>query len=119
MSVDPKIVPHLSVVVPTNDFAKSAKKDGAIAQAILYYMPTTGKKAIFMTVYLFPQAAFDKLKNPNQPPSYGQEVLRRNGEVLSVAGPSDSIFDPKSVDGRNVTALYSTIYKASTYSPAP
>lgn len=117
--VDPSIVTHLSVRISTGNFAKAATKDGAKAQAIVYYTPTSGKEVIFMSVYLFPQAIFDRLKNPNQPPSYGQEVIRRNGEVLSIAGPSDSIFDPKSADGKNVTALYATIYKTSAYSPTP
>jgi len=119
MNLDKSIASHLSVAVPTNDFALSAKKDGAISQVLLYYKPDKGDKVIFMAAYLFPQKSFDKLKNPNQPPSYGQEVIRRNGEVLSIAGPSDSIFDPNSTDGKNITALYDTIYKASTYSPAP
>ena len=119
MKVDARLVTHLTVTTPTNEFAKAATKDGAKAQVLIYYTPATGSKVIFMSAYLFPTKIFDRLKNPNQPPSYGQEVLRRNGEVLSVAGPSDSIFDPKSADGKNITALYETIYKASTYSTSP
>ena len=115
MKVDPKIVAHLQVADATGDFSKQAKKDGALSQAIIYYQPQQGKKVIFMSVYLFPKAAFDKLANPNQPPSYGQEVLVHDGDVLSVAGPSDSIFDPSSPDGKNVSALYKTIYESSTY----
>lgn len=118
MNVDAALVTHLTVEIPKNDFAKSATKDGAQAQVLLYYTPSSGSKVLFMSVYLFPAKAFDRLKNPNQPPSYGQEVIRRNGQVLSVAGPSDSIFDPKSADGKNITALYETIYKAATYKPA-
>jgi len=117
MKVDSAIVTHITVAIPTNDFAKAAKKDGATSQVVLYYQPSSGAKVIFMSVYFFPAKAFDRLKNPNQPPSYGQEVIRRNGNVLSVAGPSDSIFDPKSKDGENISALYATIYKAATYTP--
>ena len=117
MKVDAALVTHLTVEIPKNDFAKSATKDGAQAQVLLYYTPASGSKVIFMSVYLFPAKIFDRLKNPNQPPAYGQEVTRRNGEVLSVAGPSDSIFDSKTSDGKNISALYETIYKATTYSP--
>ena len=116
MNVDPAIVTHLTVATSTGAFAKEATKDGAIAQTSLYYLPEHGTKVIFMSVYEFPAAKFDRLKNPNQPPSYGTEVLRKDGMVYSVAGPQDSIFDPKSADGKRVTALYATIYLKSTYS---
>ena len=117
MKVDTQLISHLTVETPTNDFAKSATKAGAKAEALIYYTPATGSMVIFMAVYLFSAKAFDRLKNPNEPPAYGQEVIRRNGDVLSVAGPSDSIFDPKTSDGKNISALYETIYKATTYSP--
>jgi hypothetical protein len=118
MKVDASLVTHLTVEIPNNDFAKTATKAGAKAQVLIYYTPATGAKVIFMSVYLFPAKVFDRLKNPNEPPAYGQEVIRRNGDVLSVAGPSDSIFDPKSKDGKNISALYETIYKAATYKSA-
>ena len=118
MKVDAQIVSHLTVEIPNNDFAKSATEAGAKAQALIYYTPSTGSKVIFMAVYLFPAKKFDRLKNPNEPPAFGQEVLRRNGDVLSVAGPNDSIFDPKTIDGKNIAALYKTITKAETYVPA-
>jgi len=116
MNVDPAIVTHLQVAEPKDSFAKQATKDGAIAQTLVYYIPDQGTKVIFMSVYEFPAAKFDQLKNPNQPPAYGEEVLRKDGKVFSVAGPKDSIFDPKSADGKRVAALYATIYKATTYS---
>lgn len=118
MKVDAQLVSHLTVETPTNDFAKSATRAGAKAEALILYTPTNAPKVIFMSVYLFSAKAFDRLKNPSEPPAYGQEVIRRNGDVLSVAGPSDSIFDPKSADGKNISALYETIYKAATYIPA-
>ena len=116
MKVDPAIVIHLEVAKSTGAFAQQATKDGAISQSVVYYIPEKGAKVIFMSVYEFSAAKFDHLKNPNQPPSYGTEVLRKNGKVFSVAGPQDSIFDPKSSDGKRVTELYSTIYNKSTYS---
>ncbi len=119
MKVDAGLVTHLTVESPSNDFAKSATKAGAKAQAIIYYTPSTGSKVIFMSVYLFPAKTFDRLKNPNEPPAYGQEIIRRNDEVLSIAGPNDSIFDPKTIDGKNIAALYETITKPATSSPAP
>ncbi len=115
MNVDPALVTHLIVSSATGEWAKQAIKDGAKSQAVIYYIPAKGSRAIFMSVYEFPASKFDRLKNPNQPPLYGQEVIRKNGEVFSVAGPQDSIFDPKTQDGKNITALYLTIYKASTY----
>ncbi len=116
MNVDTTILSHLVVSVASGDFAKQATKDGAISQSIIYYLPATGSKVIFMSVYEFPATKFDRLKNPAEPPAYGQEVLRKNGFVYSVAGPHDSIFDPKTADGKNVSALYATIYKSATYS---
>jgi len=68
-------------------------------------------------VYYFPAATFDALKNPNEPPAYGQEVIRKNGMVFSIAGPQDSIFDPNTQDGKNISTLYATITKPETYSP--
>ena len=115
MKVNPAIVTHLIVSKAAGEWAKQAAKDGAMSQAVVYYQPVQGNRAIFMTVYEFPAVKFDRLKNPNQPPAYGQEVIRKNGIVFSIAGPQDSIYDPKTKDGKNITALYATIYKASTY----
>ncbi len=117
MQVDSKIAPFLSVAAATGDFAKQAAAAGARAQAIIYYTTKSGNRAIFMAVYYFPAASFDALKNPNEPPAYGQEVIRRNGMVFSIAGPQDSIFDPNTQDGKNISALYATITKPETYSP--
>ena len=117
MRVDSKIAPFLSVATATGDFAKQAAAAGAQAQAIVYYTPRSGSRAIFMAVYYFPAATFDALKNPNEPPAYGQEVIRKNGMVFSIAGPQDSIFDPNTQDGKNISILYATITKPETYSP--
>ncbi len=119
MSVDTTILGHLIVSVASGESAKQATKNGALAQSIVYYLPSSGSKVIFISVFEFPAKIFDRLKNPNQPPSYGQEILRKNGVVFSVAGPQDSIFDPKTADGKNISALYATIYKPATYSANP
>ncbi len=115
MNVDTTILSHLIVSVASGSYSKQATKDGAIAQSILYYQPNTGAKVIFLSFYEFPAQKFDRLTNPAEPPPYGTEVLRKNGFVYSVAGPQDSIFDPKTADGKNITALYTTIYKSDTY----
>ena len=36
--------------------------------------------------------------------------------ILSIAGPQDSIFDPKTNDGKNIDILYKSIYHAASYS---
>lgn len=115
MNVDTTILSHLVVSVAKGAYSKQATKDGAIAQSVLYYLPSKGDKVIFMSIYEFPAQKFDRLKNPAEPPPYGTEVLRNNGFVFSVAGPQDSIFDPKTADGKNISALYATIYKSATY----
>jgi hypothetical protein len=66
-------------------------------------------------VFLFPAAAFDAVQNPAEPPRFGIEVRRAGGTTLSVAGPQDSIFDPRSLDGKNISALYELTYRPSTY----
>ncbi len=115
MKVDSAIVTHLSVAKPSGDYANFAKKEGAISQSIIYYTPATGSKVIFATFYEFPIATFNRLSNPDQPPAFGQEVVRKGDVIFSVAGPQDSIFDPNTPDGKNISTLYSTLTKASTY----
>jgi len=119
MKVDSKILPYLSVASATGEFAEQTRAAGAKDQALVYYSTKLGVKAIFMGVYYFPAAIFDALKNPNEPPGYGQEVIRKDGMVLSIAGPQDSIFDPKTIDGKNISALYATITKPGTYFSQP
>jgi hypothetical protein len=36
--------------------------------------------------------------------------------VLSVSGPQDSIFDPASQDGKNITKLYGILNDPNSYS---
>lgn len=89
---------------------------GVISATTIYYTDLTVKdKHILLTVFLFPEGKFDGAANPNEPPMFGREVIREGGNVLSVAGPQDSIFDPESQDGKNITALYEAMYKAGTW----
>jgi len=53
--------------------------------------------------------------NPNEPPMFGSEVSRKDGFVLAIAGPQDSIFEPFTQDGKNITTLYEGLYKKSSY----
>jgi hypothetical protein len=46
---------------------------------------------------------------------FGTEVSRKDGYVLAVAGPQDSIFEPFTPDGKNITTLYEELYKKSSY----
>ncbi|MEY4311301.1 MAG: hypothetical protein RLZZ571_71 [Actinomycetota bacterium] len=89
---------------------------GAISATTIYYTDLTAKdKHILLTVFLFPEDKFDAAANPYEPPMFGQEVIRESGNVLSVAGPQDSMFDPESQDGKNITALYEAMHKAQTW----
>jgi hypothetical protein len=45
---------------------------------------------------------------------FGQVVSRKDGFVLSVAGPQDSIFEPYSLHGENITTLYEEIHEKSS-----
>jgi hypothetical protein len=62
-----------------------------------------------------PEDKFDAAANPNEPPLFGTEVSRKDGYVLAVQGPQDSIFEPFTPDGKNITTLYEELYKKSTY----
>jgi hypothetical protein len=89
---------------------------GVISATTIYYTDLTAKeKHVLLSVFLFPEDKFDAAANPNEPPMFGQEVIREGGNVLSVAGPQDSMFDPESQDGKNITALYEAMYKTGTW----
>ena len=98
------------------DFQKEVFDYGAISASTIYYKDlTTGNQHILLTVFLFPADKFDASANPNEPPRFGQEVIRTDGKVLSVAGPTDAMFEPTSQDGMNITALYELMYKAQSW----
>jgi hypothetical protein len=62
-----------------------------------------------------PELVFDGAANPNEPPLYGTQVARTDGNVLSVAGPQDSMFDSESEDGINIGLLYEALYDPESY----
>jgi hypothetical protein len=116
MNVPPGILPRLSTGPIEGPFAQDVQQAGASASTTVYYTSLEqGEKVIFMTAYCFPEDQFDILQKPNEPPMFGFEVLRSGGQVLSVAGPVDSIFAPDTPDGKNLTDLYGVIYLPETY----
>lgn len=118
MKVPAGILPRLSTGPVDGPFGGEVRQAGAIGSATVYYTPLEqGDKVIFMTAYWFPADKFDALRSPDQPPLFGDEVLRADGNVLSVAGPVDAIFAPDTPDGRNLTELYGVIYLPETYRP--
>lgn len=112
-----EIVTHLSVKALTSPWAEEAAKAGVSAAAAVYYTPDEGPVTILMTVYHFPEAKFDAAQNPDEPPPFGQAVIRKDGMVLSVAGPHDTIYEPETQDGKNVVAASMVIYEPQTYAP--
>jgi hypothetical protein len=44
-------------------------------------------------------------------------LIRKDGKVLSVAGPQDTIFDADTLDGKNVVASNALIYEPENYAP--
>ena len=120
MGVPPGILPRLSTGPVEGPFGEQVARAGALGSTTVYYQPIAqGNKIIFMTAYWFPAEKFDPLQSPDQPPMFGTEVLRKDGMVLSVAGPLDAIFAPDTPDGRDLTALYGVIYLPETYRSLP
>ena len=112
-----EIAGKLSVEAISGTWAEEVKKWGADAASLVYYQPAEGSRSILMSVYYFPAEKFDAAQNPNEPPSFGREVIRKDGKVLSVAGPQDTIFDADTVDGKNVVASNALIYEPENYTP--
>ena len=112
-----EIARNLSVEAISGEWAEEVKKWGADAASLVYYQPAEGSRSILMSVYYFPADKFDAAQNPNEPPSFGREVIRKDGKVLSVAGPQDTIFDAETVDAKNVVASNALIYEPENYSP--
>jgi hypothetical protein len=116
MEVPAGVLPRLSTGPIEGPFGDQVRTAGALASTTLYYTPVEqGERVIFMTAYWFPADRFDAMQSPDQPPLFGQEVLRAGGNVLSVAGPVDAIFAPDTPDGQNLTQLYGVIYLPETY----
>jgi hypothetical protein len=112
-----EIAEKLSVEAISGSWAEEVKKWGADAASLVYYQPAEGSRTILMSVYYFPSEKFDAAQNPNEPPSFGREVIRKDGKVLSVAGPQDIIFDAETVDAKNVIASNDLIYDPGNYTP--
>ena len=105
----------LSVEPMTGDWASEVLAAGVESAVTVTYTPDEGQKAILMGVYYMPESVFDGAANPNEPPLYGSEVARADGYVLAVAGPQDSMYDPKSEDGKNIGLLYEALYDPESY----
>jgi hypothetical protein len=94
---------------------EQAYKDGAVAVVTLSYQPIEGEKAWFMTAYFFNETDLDKTIFSDEVPPYGLKLITRDGMALSVIGPQESIYEPNSHDGKNVTKLYDILYDADSY----
>jgi hypothetical protein len=99
----------------SSDFTKQAKQAGAIAQMYINYTADDGSVHGFAGVYYFKKADFETAQNPNEPPVYGSKVVEENEMVLAIAGPQDSIFEPTTQDGKNVSALYTLVYDPKSF----
>lgn len=98
------------------DFGASVEATGGIATTVSFVPEDAANPtAILMTVFWIPAQAFDAAANPNEPPMFGQEVMRSGDHVLSVAGPQDSIYDPQTADGKAIGALYDAMYKRANW----
>jgi len=115
MKVDKQMAPLLKVEPMTGDYANQIAQAGVISALTMFYLAEDKTEHIFMSIFYMPEDKFDASKNPNEPPMFGREVARKDGFVLSVAGPNDSIFEPFTKDGQNITKLYEEIYKKTTY----
>jgi hypothetical protein len=105
----------LSVESMTGQWADEAFAAGVESFSYVIYTPDEGDPAILMGVYFMPESVFDGAANPNEPPMYGSEVARADGNVLAVAGPQDSMYDPESEDGKNIGLLYEALYDPESY----
>jgi hypothetical protein len=119
LEVPADIAKHLTIenmeLGTSSDFTKQAKQAGAIAQLWINYRADDGSAHGFAGVYYFNKTDFEKAQNPNEPPIYGSRVVAENEMVVAIAGPQDSIFDPATQDGKNVSALYTLIYDQKSF----
>ena len=115
MKVPNELASKLSLEPMTGEWADQIAKAGVAGALTMYYTAEDDTKHIFAGIYYTPQERFDAAANPSEPPMFGQEVSRKDGFVLSVAGPQDSIFETFTPDGKNITRLYEEIYKKTSY----
>jgi hypothetical protein len=122
IEVTSDIAKHLSVedmsLDSSNPFTAQVREAGAIAQVKINYTADDGSIHGFAGVYYFAKADFEKAQNPNEPPLYGSKVVEKNGMVLAIAGPQDSIFEPTSQDGKNSMVLYTLVYDPKSFKTA-
>lgn len=105
----------LSVEPMTGTWADEVLAAGVTSAITVTYTPEEGEPTILMGAYFMPESVFDAAANPNEPPVYGIEVARADGNVLAVAGPQDSIYDSESQDGKNIGLLYDALYDPESY----
>jgi hypothetical protein len=105
----------LTVEPMTGEWAEEVFAAGVTKAVTVSYTPETGEPVILMSVYFMPESVFDGAANPNEPPLYGTQVARADGNVLAVAGPQDSMFDSESTDGINIGLLYEALYDPENY----
>ena len=115
MKVPKNIASKLTLEPMTGDWVKQIAQAGVTAALYMNYQAEDGSQHGFAGIYYMPEYKFDAAANPNEPPMFGTEVSRKDGYVLAVAGPHDSIFEPFTPDGKNITLLYEELYKKSTY----
>jgi len=119
ITVPSEIAKHLTIenmeLDSENEFTAQAKVAGAIAQVRINYTADDGSVHGFAGVYYFAKVDFEKAQNPNEPPLYGSKVVEKGGMVLAMAGPQDSIFEPTTQDGKNVSALYTLVYDPKSF----
>ena len=115
MKVPKNIASKITLESMTGDWAKQLSQAGVTAALSMNYQAEDGSQHGFAGIYYMPQDKFDSATNPNEPPVFGTEVSRTDGYVLAVAGPQDSIFEPSTLDGKNITLLYEELYQKSSY----
>jgi hypothetical protein len=98
-----------------SEFTQQAFKDGAKGYVTLTYQSIDGEENWFMGAYYFSESDYAKVTNPDEVPPYGFKVLAKDGMVLSVVGPQESIFAPGSIDGENFRVLYDLLYERASY----
>ena len=115
MKVPKEIASKLTLEPMAGDWVKQIAQAGVTAAFMIVYQAEDGTKHGFAGIYYMPEDKFDAAANPNEPPLFGTEVSRKDGYVLAVAGPQDSIFEPFSPDGKNITRLYEELYLKQSY----
>ena len=116
-SIPTELASHLTVEIPTNEFAVQAQELGAQAQAIVYYTPDKGERVSFMGAFYFPSNTYYAINRSDEPPAFGSKVIEDKAMILSAWGPQDSIFDPTTQDGKNISELYNYVYDPKNFTP--